>query len=211
MGYARLFCTYVIQDLTLTKTKACQLMEDQKKLDALLVEFQRVSEEIVSMQRKSESLMGYGLTIAGFSMVYLYLKEPGPGYGLLPVFLLLGLFHYFIVNYIVVMSLGGYKRYVEETLDSVIGAKLLVWERQIAPDLLHNSLAMRSLWIVLAIVPITSLLFGFRDFLDFWSDHQWIASAAACMIVIMVFLISWSLKSLLEASEKAYLKATKLE
>ncbi len=143
-----------------------------KQTSVLLAEYERVYTEIMDMQRKSETLFGFGLTGIGASLIY-GIKGEVPGIFAIATIFALVLILYIAVCYCVIMSLGGYKQYLEEAINQHTNSGWLVWEGHITKPILQDPWPMKVLWMIMLLLPILTFRLSFSQG-NFASDGlQW--------------------------------------
>jgi hypothetical protein len=132
----------------------------QQELTVLLTEYERVYSEIMDMQRKADTLFGFGVTGVGAGVLY-GLKQEVPG--ILAVVTLFGaaLVLYIVLCYCVIMSLGGYKHFLESTINLQTNSEWLRWERSITKPFLHGAWEMKLVFVVMLLLPITTFILSF--------------------------------------------------
>lgn len=156
------------------------------ELSVLLTEYERVYTEIMDMQRKSDTIAGLGVTGIGAILV-VGLPQETPGMLAIATLFATVLVLYITLCYCVIMSLGGYKDYLEITINDFAKIELLKWERLITKPYLHEVLEMKCLFGVLYLLPL--VMFVFSQFLDRISIGilNWIYT----VLFLAVYLACW--------------------
>src|SRR5205814_1667055 len=126
-----------------------------RKVDILLKEHDIICTQIREMVSYSDRMFGFGVTILG--AVFLYgTKEGAHAITIATPFAITLLLLFCSSIYAAILSLGGYRRYLEDRLYGFIGERLLMWEH-ITPRILHNSFAVTSLYAFSAVLLFASM------------------------------------------------------
>ncbi len=127
----------------------------EKKLyeDVLLHEYERMCEEIRTVESNNEKVIAFGLSIitAAFTI--------GVAQHVVQIFLiiplaLVGVFLYATLLYTYVFSMGGYKAYLEDRLNERLGERVLLWERLVQIRQAKNPIrpALVAIYLLIGII-----------------------------------------------------------
>lgn len=112
-------------------------VSEEKVLDVLLKEHEITCSQIREMVSYSDRMFGLGITLIGAIFLYGF-KERLAEVMVAVSFVFIALLLFCTTIYTAIFSLGGYRLYIEERLNQLMGRRLLRWERM-APQLLHSS------------------------------------------------------------------------
>lgn len=100
--------------------------------EALLLEYRRLCDEIFAIEKRTSAFFSFSsaLLALGFSYV---LKEKVVGAAVILIVIAILACWHVIYEYQSVQSKGGYKRTIEETLNTGFSKKALIWENGIMP------------------------------------------------------------------------------
>lgn len=118
-------------------------LESSKNVDVLLKEHEAICSQIREMVSYSDRIFGLGVTILGAVFVY-GIKESAHAITMATPFAVSMLLLFCLSIYSAILSLGGYRRYLEDKLSRAIGETLLTWEI-VTTKLLHNSFSVAAL------------------------------------------------------------------
>jgi hypothetical protein len=174
--------------------------QEEKKVDVLLAEYKILSEEIKERIGRSDKIISVGLTIVGAGVVY-GMKENMKE---ILIFLPIGLYcviFYAVFNTTIVMTLGGYRKYLAEKINICFDEELLLWEN-IAKKIIHHNIAQISLYIIYFLCLIAVVLLGYYSASFSYSFE--IKTTYIVVVIIMSVVLLISLFVLEKAFEKSY-------
>lgn len=178
--------------------------DSTNKVDVLLKEHEIICTQIREMVSYSDRIFGFGVTILG--AVFLYgIKETAHAITIATPFAVTLLLLFCSSIYAAILSLGGYRRYLEDKLSSLLGERLLMWEH-ITPRILHNSFAVASLSAFSTALLFASMYLGWSmaesQFTDACQSYLGAGYAASFLILLGSFL------KLRRSHSEAYLAAS---
>ena len=173
-------------------------------VDAALRAYDSAHAEGVSMQRKADAAVGFGLAFVSAAMslgLYQGIKEAFFFVPLASLSILL----YMVLVYTIVLALGGYRRFLEERINEVLGRALLAWERSVAPDVSHGSATTTLSWVALGALPVG--LTGFSLYKAHSVRDDWLFTFLAVCCAAMGLALAGALIQMLRAARHAYDKS----
>jgi SAM-dependent methyltransferase len=155
-----------------------------KKIDVLLKEHEIVCTQIREMVSYSDRILGVGVTILG--AVFLYgIKEKVNEITIATPFALTFLLLFCSSVFSAILTLGGYRRYLEDAFESQFGEQILRWE-YITPRTLHSSFATTNMFIASFALLLASMFIG-------WTVSQNTLSKQNVMFILAGYAASISL------------------
>lgn len=146
--------------MTVSGNNTSSGLSGEKVIDVLLKEHEITCSQIREMVSYSDRMFGLGTTLVG--AVFLYgVKERLAEVMVAVSFVFIALLLFSTTVYTAIFSLGGYRLYVEETLNQLMGRRLLRWE-QMAPRILHTSFPVLSVSAFIGILLFAVVFFGWR-------------------------------------------------
>ena len=112
-------------------------LSGDKVVDVLLKEHEITCSQIREMVSYSDRIFGLGITLVGALFLYGF-KEHLEKVMIAVSFVFIALLLFSTTIYTGIFSLGGYRLYIEEQLNQLMGRQLLSWERM-TPKILHSS------------------------------------------------------------------------
>lgn len=174
-------------------------------LATLTMEYQRVCEEIRSIENQNDKIVGVGLTIIGAGVLYGLSQNLNEVFIALP-FMLIAVLFWAVLQYHNLLRFGGYKRALEEEINRVLGRPVLVWELLLADDQrrLHVTNAPLITLYYVFLVAVSSYS-EYRVFPAFGSAVGFIegGSILGCLLILI-----FSVRRALRAFERAHEAAT---
>jgi hypothetical protein len=171
---------------------------------ALLTAYECAHSEIIAMQKKADAVVTIGLALSTAALTFGVNQEIKDIFLFVP-FAAFSLLLYMIFMYTIVLSLGGYKKYLEERINIEIGSSILSWEREVGSRI-HNSIGAWILWCFLGVVPIIVTYYSIKQVLQVESGET------VVVVVILLSLLSFgtaaALLRLALAFDSAYQVAT---
>lgn len=105
--------------------------KEKARLDLLMKEADTTGQGIRTILLTSERIIALGLTISGAGLAYGIKEKIHDVLLFLPV-AVIGVFIYGTALFTELMSLGGYKKHLEEKINHLLGQNILLWESSIA-------------------------------------------------------------------------------
>jgi len=174
--------------------------EEKLKIELLIKECESTGQAIRTMLLTNEKVMALGFTIISTGLVYGIKEKVSEILLFLPLAVFAVLFYGIRIT-AEIMSLGGYKRYLEENINSILRENVLLWESFIAPKM-HRSFVLLLLYIVytffILLVVFISLQTIWRYYTKetFWFMVIFLLSLSICLII--------SLSNLYKAFDTTY-------
>lgn len=147
--------------MTLPSNNTDSRLSREKIVDVLLKEHEITCSQIREMVSYSDRMFGLGITLVGAVFIY-GVKERLAEVVVAVSFIFIALLLFSATIYTCIFSLGGYRLYVEEQLNHMLGRNLLKWERM-APHILHKSFPVLSMSIFISILVFAFIVFGWRS------------------------------------------------
>ncbi len=122
--------------------------------EVLLKEYERINQEINNYLSIIDRNIGFAMLILGGGAAY-GLKENLRLVLLIVPFGVFGIYIYALHLLTAISALGGYKKGLEEKINSIIGKNLLMWEIKMSQKHLHN----RFIYAVFSLILFVFLLF----------------------------------------------------
>lgn len=94
----------------------------------LLKEYERLCNDIRSIESANEKILGLGFTLIGLAATAGIYQHVAPIFFVLPI-AVVGIIAYASVSYLCIYSMGGYKQHLEDRLNEIAGEPVLLWER----------------------------------------------------------------------------------
>jgi hypothetical protein len=120
-------------------------------LDALIKESERLSADIRSLEAMNEKFLGFGITIIGAGLAYGIKEEVAPMFPGLPI-ALFGVLYMMLDRLRSMMWLGGYKREIEDRINSLSGFRIANWERLVVESRGRGDIIVISVSITLFLI-----------------------------------------------------------
>jgi hypothetical protein len=127
-------------------------------LDVLLKEHSLTCSQIHQMTSYTDKMLGAAVAVVSAALLY-GIKENVPGIVIALPYVSVALLLYFSAVYTSVFSLGGYRRYLETQINSIVNRDLLRWEL-VASRVLHTSIAGTMLMLYLLTAYCVLSFFG---------------------------------------------------
>ncbi|MGD0627271.1 MAG: hypothetical protein ABSB32_21530, partial [Thermodesulfobacteriota bacterium] len=155
--------------------------EIEAKLEVLLKDYETNWQQIQMRIGINEKIVGFGLTVLGAGLIY-GIKEKVVEILLpLPVGVF-GLIFYSVFITTDIMSLGGYRRYLEERINTILGENVLMGEKR-AEKFIHRNFSLIWLYI------IYFLSLGITIFLSLQNTLQ--VYGLRAFFGLSLFLLAW--------------------
>jgi len=106
---------------------------EELKIELLIKECDSVGQEIKTLFLASEKVIGLGLAIIAAGLTFGLKEKINEILLFLPI-AVLGVMLYGVHIFTELMSLGGYKCYLEERINTILGENILLWESFIAKE-----------------------------------------------------------------------------
>jgi len=129
-------------------------IDNAQLLDILLKDYDRVTQELISVQERADAVFGLGSAVLGALLVYGIQGNTVEILVVAPVatFLILA---YAIKTYTLVFAHGGYRRYLEERISSIAGTNnLLKWENKISQPILLSGSGIWIVYVLSGLIPL---------------------------------------------------------
>jgi hypothetical protein len=162
---------------------ADQNAQSKLSIDVLLKEYDRVCNEIRSIESSNEKAVGFGLTIVGAGFAYGIQQNALEIFYFLPVALVM-VVCYAILHQSYVFWFGGYKRALEEKLNLLIGDRVLAWERIVAEHRGHRNLINCTILFLYGTIFATVFVYCVYEIYQ----HNGGELAGACAILLAEFI-----------------------
>ena len=154
---------------------------EELRIELLIKECERVGQVISSMTPTVEKIIGLGCTVIATGLIFGIKEKIDEILLFLPV-AVFGVFFYGIRTATETRSLGGYKRHLEEKINTILGQNILFWESLMAPNM-HGSFAMKLLYFIYAFFLV---LIVFISLSTAWKYYT--RSTFWCMVIILLLL-----------------------
>lgn len=175
--------------------------ENDFELQALLKAYEIAGQEIISLTAKTEKVIGLGFTLLGALILYGLKEQIKEVLILAPV----GAFVialYSISVFLAVMALGGYKKYLEERINTILGKEILRWEIVTVRELVHGNMPGKTVSFLFAFLLLLISFLGLKSTLKFYGIEFFVGFAA---LLISLFVVSIaSIVKMSKAFDKAY-------
>lgn len=175
-------------------------IDDAKVFDVLLKEYEITCSQIREMVSYSDRMFSLGVTLVG--AVFLYgIKEKLAGVIVTVSFVSITLLLFLTTVYTAIFSLGGYRLYIAEQLNQLMGYDYLRWEK-ITPQVLHKSFPVLSLFAFIACWLSVIIFYGWRSASSLFNPEDMALIKAAYEVGGLLLIASFL--SLLRAHRGAY-------
>lgn len=179
--------------------------EEKHKNDVLFREYESVGQVIYTLFLTSEKIIALGFTVIAAGLTYGLKEEINEILLFLPV-AVFGVLFYGVHLFTELMSLGGYKRHLEEKINVSVGENVVLWQLFIAKGR-HKAFGKIFLYIIYLI------FLGLTIFISLSTAWQhYTKSTFGCSVVIILFLgygLIISLYKMNRAFEETYQIAKK--
>ncbi|MDA2920747.1 hypothetical protein MYX76_14870 [Desulfobacterota bacterium AH_259_B03_O07] len=139
-------------------------MDFERKV--LLKEYEKVSQEIILYISTSDKVIGIGILILGFGFAY-GIKENLEEILLMIPIAVFGVYFYALYLLTCLFSLAGYRKSLEEKINSLVGNKILLWDSEIWHKYLYGFTVIILniiLCILLLFTILISLVIAFESY-----------------------------------------------
>lgn len=181
--------------------------KEKEAAAALLKEYERVCVEIRSTELINEKIIAFGLTIITASAFFGEKEHLDIALFFSPL-ALFGVIYFALVQYQAIFWRGGYKKIIEEKLNTYIGTTVLAWEHVIENRPRINFINI-SLGIIYAIITIGIIFHSTAKIFQIYDSKIAISFAlinVACLLYIPINMIHLrrALKNSYLSSRRAY-------
>jgi hypothetical protein len=119
---------------------------------------------------------------------------------LLPYLMFVLFFHY-INLHTSILEMGGYKRYLEEQINEIIGEKIHLWETELVPRR-HFNIANQFLTGIFSIILIGSVLIGLYQ--SYSHKYSWVFFTSITADLILIIGLIFAVVHMKKAHRKTY-------
>lgn len=179
--------------------------KEEIKINLLIKECDSVGQGIRTLFLSSEKLIALEFTIIAAGLTIGIKEKINEILLFLPI-AAFGVLLYGIHIYTELLSLGGYKRYLEEKINITLGENVLLWESLITKTR-HFDFVTNILWIIYTFFLVLIILIGLSTALQYYTKGTfW-----AMVIVVLFFTVSLiiSLYRMTKIFDKTYQIAKK--
>lgn len=122
-----------------------------EKLSVLKSEYERMCTEIRSVEANNEKTVAFGLSIITAAFAVGAAQHVCEIFFIIPI-AITGVFFYAVLMYTFVFSMGGYKAFLEERLNELMGSQFLLWEQLVQVRQRDNMVrpALVSIYLLIA-------------------------------------------------------------
>lgn len=164
-------------------------MSDDLKETVLLQEYQRVCDDIRSIESSGDRVISIALAILATGLTFGIEKHIDYIFAIIPM-AILGMLFYSVLMYVWIFSLGGYKQHLEETINEVVGQNLLLWER-LVPIRQRLNLASKALISVYILVSGAILAVSVYKIFTVYGQVIGHIFSAILILGFIVLALSW--------------------
>ncbi len=161
---------------------------DRIKLELLTKEHEHAWEDIRLFMGTNEKVMGLGFTLLGTGLALGFKEQIKEIMIFLPIAVLAILF-YSMYNLNVIMTLGGYKKYIEEKINNEINENILIWE-DIVKDLHHNNIIAIFLYLIYTIFFLATIYLSLINSWKYYGITFFIIYSFILLLLIIGLVIS---------------------
>lgn len=172
----------------------------------LLKEYERLCTDIRSIESANEKILGLGFTLIGLGATAGIFQKVAPIFFVLPI-AVVGIIAYAAVSYLCIYSMGGYKLYIEDRINEIVGGPLLVWEKLVRfrEKTSINGHVLRVIYFIISVsifaISITQLS----------SEYGlYVAWAMAVMLLLLIYAVFVGIRQMNTVFERTYAEAKRL-
>jgi hypothetical protein len=177
--------------------------KEKARLDLLMKEADTTGQGIRTILLTSERIIALGLTISGAGLAYGIKEKIYDVLLFLPV-AVIGVFIYGTALFTELMSLGGYKKHLEEKINRLLGQNILLWESSIA----HKR---HSAFVKVALYIIYSLFLALTIYVSLSTALKYYVMATVWGLIIldliMLIFLGITLIKMVKTFDETYLHA----
>lgn len=175
-------------------------MNEKEKIDILLKVYEITGHEIQTRAGTNQRILGLGLTVLGAGFIYGVKEGVKEILLLVPVGLFGVMFHSIFLT-TGIMTLGGYRRYLEEKINTILGEHNLIWEKM-ARKLLHRHFSLAISYLIWTLALVLAIYVSLQNAWQFFGIQACLALLIvhASLLVALIF----SIVKLSRAFDKAY-------
>lgn len=177
------------------------LSNTQFNIQTLLKEYERVSTDIRAIETMNDKVVGFGLTIGGAGFAYGVQQHLTEIFFVVPI-ALISVFFYATLQYHNMFWFGGYKRAIEERINTLSSTTVLGWEALVETRRKRVNIINASLvFIYLALLVAAT---GHSLYQIFSSQTAAVFFMYAAFIVSLMFLLLFSVRQMFSAFTRSY-------
>lgn len=178
--------------------------KSQVQLNLLTKESEHVATTIRQLEQSGQRIIALAVTVLGLGLMY-GVKEGVAEILLVLPLVLFGIASYAVHTYTEVVALGGYRRYLEEMLNSIAGAPSLRWESAISHQR-HGTAAQFFLYSVYILIIIISVAVSLHTAVKL--HGVWLAVPLGIVALVYGAGLLVSVRAMFKAFDRAYEAAT---
>lgn len=172
----------------------------------LLKEYERLCTDIRSIESANEKILGLGFTLIGLGATAGIFQEVAPIFFVLPI-AVVGIIAYAAVSYLCIFSMGGYKRHLEDLINSHAGETLLLWE-QLVRFRERTSINGHVLRMIYLVISVSIFAISILQL----SEHYGliVAWAMGALLFMLVGAVYVGIRQMNSVFDRTYAKAKEL-
>lgn len=174
----------IIKECPTVSFKFTAMVDTADKLGVLKSEYERMCTEIRSVEANNEKAVAFGLSIITAAFAVGAAQHVFEIFFIIPI-AITGVFFYAVLMYTFVFSMGGYKAFLEDRLNELMGSQFLLWER-----LVH--VRQRDNMIRPALVSIYLLIAGVLTYVSvvgIMTKYGFLAGMIELLLVLLLLML----------------------
>jgi hypothetical protein len=160
----------------------------ESKLEVLMKEYEAAWQQIQTRAGINEKIVGLGLTVLTAGLVYGIKEKVGEMLLVVPVGFF-GIMFYSVFITTDIMSLGGYRRHLEERINAILGENVLLAE-EIARKLIHRHFSLVCLYIIYAVALGLTIFLSLKTALQIYGSPTFAGLSIFLALLFFALLIS---------------------
>ena len=177
-------------------------MENKKtlQLEHLTNQSDGFGSAIGSVMLQSSRVIAVGTAVA-LSVIGISLRTKSSEILILLQYLMFVLFFHYINLHTSILEMGGYKRYLEEEINAIIGEKIHLWETELVPRR-HYNIANQFLAAIFLIILLGSVVIGL--YVSYSYKYSWVFYASITADAILIVGLILAVAHMRKAHKKTY-------
>ena len=177
-------------------------MEDKKslQLEHLTSQSESFGAAIGSVMLQSSRVITVGTAVA-LGVIGIAFRTRSYEILILLPYLIFVLFFHYINLHTSILEMGGYKRYLEERINEIIGEKIHLWETELVPRR-HYNVANQFLAAIFLIILLGSMVIGLV--VSYSYHYSWIFRISLVVDLVLIIGLIMAVAHMRKAHAKTY-------
>jgi hypothetical protein len=173
--------------------------------EMLRSEYERMCVEIRAIEANNEKAIAFGLSIISAAFAVGIAQHVREIFFIVPV-AIVGVFFYAVLMYTYVFSMGGYKAFLEDRLNELMGSRFLLWERLVQVRQKDNMIRPAMVCIYLLI----SSVLTYVSIMNIFDGYGFLVGWAVLLVTLSLLLVLvFALRRMLRMYHQIYERANR--